>query len=741
MRAQWLQVPDLKPSESKIVVCITFLMFISIGSVVPVGLGAELPQALVTINRDRTVGTNNLQMGIYIGSYDTGKFKTNSAFRGLAKDANVKMVAFMENRLWEVPHPCTQYPDRWDWTGMDTLIQRIFEMGAEPLIVLGFWYTSGVWTPPSGYSQPTAQQWGAYCAEWVKHFRAVGLPVKYYDVGHETHHYHGGPPIQYVDMTKLRYCISLYKEASSAMRAENPNILIGNDNNMDLDILDEHLNQGATFDFLCWHRYVTGRKSTATSTLIHDSENHEGGVMGPSNWIEPSRQKYYDAKGKWLPVIQAGGNLNYAYSGGTDERLQNMVGAVCMALNFKLLMLKDVEYNNVYTFGGKGDQNFGIVNVDTNSPYYPYYVYRMVGPNLGRGDSIVESSSSSTDTATIAWLHDGKLNVLLVNKANGRQDVTLNGVEGEFNFQKIGSTTSGLETGTIRANDVISMNGYTVMLLQTEVSTPPPSPTSIFEDNFDSADFSKWTGTRTSSGGTASVVDTLPYQGGFHGKFTSNGGGEVEYAYCYRTIDEEEVYARGYFHVASGLPLENNDDRFYFIHLRTGSQYSAGVGIRRHDGSDKWVLYGRNGSDWVGPIYAMSPAIETNRWYCIELHWKKHAMHGVVETYVDGERILVIENIDTARFGNVSEISFGLTPALGMQKSLDVYGDCFAVSDTYIGPSPAEPSPQDGEPDIYDVVILALAYGSYPGHPRWDPRADLNGDGIVDIFDLAEIKF
>jgi parallel beta-helix repeat protein len=43
----------------------------------------------------------------------------------------------------------------------------------------------------------------------------------------------------------------------------------------------------------------------------------------------------------------------------------------------------------------------------------------------------------------------------------------------------------------------------------------------------------------------------------------------------------------------------------------------------------------------------------------------------------------------------------------------------------------------DGIVDIVDVVIVALAFGSEPGDPNWNPVADLNGDSIVDIVDIV----
>jgi parallel beta-helix repeat protein len=45
----------------------------------------------------------------------------------------------------------------------------------------------------------------------------------------------------------------------------------------------------------------------------------------------------------------------------------------------------------------------------------------------------------------------------------------------------------------------------------------------------------------------------------------------------------------------------------------------------------------------------------------------------------------------------------------------------------------------DGKVDIDDIVEAALAFGSYPGHPRWNPIADVNQDDHVDIDDLILI--
>ena len=45
----------------------------------------------------------------------------------------------------------------------------------------------------------------------------------------------------------------------------------------------------------------------------------------------------------------------------------------------------------------------------------------------------------------------------------------------------------------------------------------------------------------------------------------------------------------------------------------------------------------------------------------------------------------------------------------------------------------------DGTVNIFDIILAAIAFGSEPGDPNWNPRADLNCDGNVDIFDIILI--
>jgi len=41
----------------------------------------------------------------------------------------------------------------------------------------------------------------------------------------------------------------------------------------------------------------------------------------------------------------------------------------------------------------------------------------------------------------------------------------------------------------------------------------------------------------------------------------------------------------------------------------------------------------------------------------------------------------------------------------------------------------------DGKVNLIDVFAVALAYGSYPGHPTWNPNYDINNDGKINLID------
>jgi len=139
-------------------------------------------------------------------------------------------------------------------------------------------------------------------------------------------------------------------------------------------------------------------------------------------------------------------------------------------LRLRMYILKQsITYSVYYHFAASGSNNekFGMVNLDNNTPWYPYHAYKIIGSNLRIGDSLIKSQSSSNDISSLSWIDQGKLNILLICKVNQTRTVSLSGLTGSLSFVKIDNSISSLQTGTYSSTQPLTINGYTVILLQT----------------------------------------------------------------------------------------------------------------------------------------------------------------------------------------------------------------------------------------------------------------------------------
>ena len=256
-----------------------------------------------------------------------------------------------------------------------------------------------------------------------------------------------------------------------------------------------------------------------------------------------------------------------------------------------------------------------------------------------------------------------------------------------------------------RKLQLLSLVMLSVLLLPMPLQVPSASAATLFEDGFESGDFSAWTGTYSKIGGLSVRDDDysplFSHHGGhyaFAATYYNASHPDVKSAYCYKSIVSSNLYARGYFMMQYGFSTVGDGTlpegaRIFFIAFRKGSNNLAYAGWRVYNGLPRWCLTLGNGASYVdvyGSVPKWSDTYQnTEAWYCVELHWKKGASGGA-ELWVDGVKVCSRWGVNTATFGDISTVRVGQAEVDKNIYWTDLRFDCMKLSTTYVGPEPKE---------------------------------------------------
>lgn len=449
---------------------------------------AATPQIDITVDTATTTLVNDYATGFML-DLEWKDWRDSSTSFTLTKDAGFKLVRIIDFKSTS-PRPCTKWSEStktgtFDWTGTDKLVKQIVAAGAEPLVTLGSF--SGYNTKPklpsgmavnSATGLPNPESFAAYCVAWLKHFKGLGITIKYWEIINEAWYYFF-KSWGVASSTKLSNYVKLLNTVSTRMHDVDTKALIGTDSSTFRCFLDYYVKNGQGLGFFSLHKYESGSTSTSDSTILSEVETR--GFETTSSMYSPSQAQtiWRNAHGATLPVIITETNLSYMWTSGSDPRIQKVVGAVWTALMIRTCVLKGVKYSSYYSFSSSKSSEtqksthgygFGMVNNDDYKPWYPYYVQKMIGANLVVGDRIVKTTSSSADIRPIAWIHSSKLYLLIICKVNTAKNILLHGVSGSLALSKVDNAVSyqtpRVQTGTVDSTKIISLIGYTVMLLQ-----------------------------------------------------------------------------------------------------------------------------------------------------------------------------------------------------------------------------------------------------------------------------------
>jgi hypothetical protein len=443
------------------------------------------PTVNVNINLNKAIGVNNLSIGCML-DWEWRNWRDTQCQREMARNASFKLMRVFDWKN-ESPNPVVHWNESsrtgvFNWTDIDLLVCRIFEVGAEPLLCLGG-YFNGTPRLPRGMDTnpftnlPYRESFATYAKEWVRHFKNLGWRVRYYEIINEPFFYFGWNAL---NMTRLANYVELWNAVTRSMRSENPEILISHDAITQKKVLDYWLENGDDVDFLDVHKYDCGKVGEYSDSEIFARARTRFFETSQSVYgIVEAKRIWQSARGKSVPVIISESNLNSAYENGTDPRIQQMTGAVWLSLVIRASILHDVSYYVYYSFSStvafprpSNGLGFGMTNSLSGKQWYPYYVQWMIGNSLFLGDLIFESTSSSSDLESLVWIEKSGINVLLICKTDEPRRIYLSGVSGTYNSFRVDNVFSYLDpkiqNEAFNVSDPLVTKGYSVILLRTK---------------------------------------------------------------------------------------------------------------------------------------------------------------------------------------------------------------------------------------------------------------------------------
>jgi len=461
---------------------------------------------LISVDVSKEIGSNTFSAGHQLDyPWEWREFRDRPIQQQLSSDANFGFIRINDRHLGPLSYsqgvgPCERWYEStdtgvWDWSDVDSVVQAIFDSGAEPIITISAW-SSGGETPtvPPGMTMnpntllPNPDSYAAFVADWVEHFQDVGLPVVYYEIFNEIQTYIGW---NWWARNEIRVdnFLELYDAAYRSMHAANPDIIVSFDACTLKYVFPKILSEGIGLDSINYHKYDDWNKAPNdfSDQKMFDRAEEVYFLNEDSDTftLDYCRDTWYEQRGEILPILGTESNFNAACN-PTTERVQTMSGAIRTALVLRMCVIEETTTNIYYTFTsdavwetqfwGSGN-GYGMIDSNTrhsstsyDDPWYPYYVHSLFGSNMDIGDELVEVTSPSEDIRCLAWKNGQNINVLIIHKNTDTKSIKLNGISGTLSVSWIDGTipyeNPSIQGKVVNSQDVLTLNGYTVMLVQ-----------------------------------------------------------------------------------------------------------------------------------------------------------------------------------------------------------------------------------------------------------------------------------
>ena len=200
----------------------------------------------------------------------------------------------------------------------------------------------------------------------------------------------------------------------------------------------------------------------------------------------------------------------------------------------------------------------------------------------------------------------------------------------------------------------------------------------IFQDGFESGNFSAWTGT-TIYGATLTVVAEKPHHGTYSAKatITSNNG----YASFYKDFSSPPttVHARFYVYISS---LTVSSGGYFDV----GSWWDASASVAfftlRVYGTSRQlqIVYYVGSTSYTA---TSSTTLALNTWHCLEMKYVKSSTAGEYRVWLNGAEVTALTQTNKNTIYTPYRWR-SIRATLSMTGT--IYHDCVVIADTYIGP-------------------------------------------------------
>ncbi len=202
------------------------------------------------------------------------------------------------------------------------------------------------------------------------------------------------------------------------------------------------------------------------------------------------------------------------------------------------------------------------------------------------------------------------------------------------------------------------------------------SSTYIFQNGFDTGDFSVWSGTSITSGDTLEPVTSTKHDGSYGAHVVTSADGDNADVYYDLSSALSTVYTKMYVNYASfggdSYPV------LIWYHTAGGSNPIAFVRITPY-GEGTATL---DVADYAtAQVYSSDPfAFSTNTWYSVELKATIGSSTGALQAWLNGESKISLSNLNMGT-SNIGRIDVGAAYCWGAD---NLYFDTVTIDDAYI---------------------------------------------------------